>query len=271
MAANLAIDSGLTRIAADTAGRGAPVVFLHAGVADRRMWGAQLPAVADLGFLAVAYDRRGFGETLHADERYSQVGDLCAVLDAVAPREPAVLVGCSQGGRIAVDAALAVPHRVRALVLVAPAVGGAPEVTDFPPAIRRWIERMEAADAAADVDAVNALEAHAWLDGPLSAENRVSGHPRDLFLEMNELALRAELRGTEDAPPPAYARLPEIVAPALVVWGDLDFPNIGAACEHLAAALPRARALRLPNVAHLPSLEAPAAFNAALLDFLRNL
>ena len=271
MPASLAIDSGLTRIAAETAGRGAPVVFLHAGVADRRMWGAQLPVVAGLGLLALAYDRRGFGDTLHADEPYSQVGDLRAVLDAVAPADPAVLVGCSQGGRIALDAALAMPHRVRALVLVAPAVSGAPQVTDFPPAIRRWIERMEAANAAADVDAVNALEAHAWLDGPLSMENRVSGPARDLFLEMNELALRAELRGEEDAPPPAYARLAEIVAPALVVWGDLDFPNIGAACEHLAATLPRARAHRLANVAHLPSLEAPAVFNAALVDFLRDL
>jgi pimeloyl-ACP methyl ester carboxylesterase len=57
--------------------------------------------LADAGFHAYAYDRRGFGDTLHADEEWSHVGDLLAVLDAYARSKPAILVGCSQGGRIA--------------------------------------------------------------------------------------------------------------------------------------------------------------------------
>lgn len=263
------IVSGLCEIAVEAVGGGAPVVFLHAGVADRRMWNAQLPAVASAGFQAVAYDRRGFGDTLHADESYSQVRDLAAVLDAATSREPAVLVGCSQGGRIALDAALALPRRVRALVLVAPAVTGAPEIAEMPPAIKDWIERMEAAEDAADVDRINALEAHAWLDGPLAPEGRVGGAVRELFLDMNELALRAEQRGIEIAPPPAYDRVHEMAVPALVMWGDLDFPRIDVRCEHLVARMQRARAHRLPGAAHLPNLEDPAGFNQTLLDFLK--
>ena len=270
MSAARTLTSGLAQLAFAAEGAGEPVVFLHAGVADRRMWREQVQAVAQRR-RAIAYDRRGFGETLHADEPYSHVTDLVAVLDALAPSKPAVLVGCSQGGRIALDAALALPERVRALVLVAPAISGAPEIEDMPPALRNWIERMEAAEASADVDRINTLEAHAWLDGPLAPEGRVGGAARALLLDMNELALRADQRGSEIAPPPAYERVGEITVPTLLVWGDLDFAHIATRCEYLASRIAGARAHRLRGAAHLPNLEDGPGFNRLLLEFLDSL
>ena len=83
--AALGVASGRAMLAVESAGDGPPVVLLHAGVADRRMWRAQAVALTGAGFRAVAYDRRGFGETLHADEEYSHVGDLVAVLDRLEP------------------------------------------------------------------------------------------------------------------------------------------------------------------------------------------
>ena len=270
MTTAIQISAGATTIAADMAGGGAPVVFLHAGVADRRMWRAQLAALAAATppWSALAYDRRGFGETAQADEPYSQVGDLLRVLETFAPGRPAILVGCSQGGRIAIDAALAEPARVRALVLVASAISGAPAPTSFPPGIQAWIARIEAAEAEADVDAINALEAHGWLDGPLSPEGRVSGAARELFLSMNGVALRSEKRGLESGPRSAFDRLQQITAPALVLWGELDFPHVLADCRHLAAQLPNAQAQLLSGTAHLPNLEQPQRFNQLLLAFL---
>ena len=264
----LAVRSGEAELAVHVRGAGTPVVFLHAGVADRRMWDAQVAALDGDRFRAIAYDRHDFGQSVHVDESWSHVDDLARVLDAAAGDAPAVLVGCSQGGRIALDAALAMPARVRALVLVAPAISGAPDVTDVPPAIQAWIDAVERAEAQADVDRINALEAHAWLDGPLAPEGRVGGAVRDLFLEMNEMALRAEQRGAECLPPPAFDRLHEVAAPVLVVWGDLDFPHIARHCEMLAARVPRARAQPMTGVAHLPNLERPEAFNRVLQDFL---
>lgn len=131
----MVISSGRAQLHADSAGSGAPVVLLHAGVADRRMWRDQVDALAAASFHATAYDRRGFGDSLHAEESYSQVGDLLAVLDHVAPGQAAILVGCSQGGKIAIDFALAHAARVRALVLVAPAISGAPQPAAYAPAI----------------------------------------------------------------------------------------------------------------------------------------
>ncbi len=267
---SLTIASGLARLAGECCGAGVPVVFLHAGVADRRMWRDQLAALArdPASHRGVAYDRRGFGDSLHVEERYSQIDDLIAVLDVVAPRASAVLVGCSQGGRIAIDTALAHPDRVRALVLVAPAISGAPEAADVPPAIQSWIDRMEEAEAVADIDRINMLEAHAWLDGPLAKERRVAGPARELFLAMNDIALRAEQRGTPVEPEPAFLRVHEIAVPVLVIRGDLDFPRIAWNCEYLAAQVPRAQSWIVRDAAHLPNLEHADAFNRVLLDFL---
>ncbi|MEO8754575.1 MAG: alpha/beta hydrolase, partial [Casimicrobiaceae bacterium] len=159
MTTQFLVASGLAHLVAEADGAGTPVVFLHAGVADRRMWDAQVAALArsPSRYRAVSYDRRGFGDTLHVDEPYSQVGDLLRVLDTVAPGERAILVGCSQGGRIAIDAALAEPAREQALVLVAPAITGAPEVTLVAPAIQAWIDNVERAEADVDIDRINAL------------------------------------------------------------------------------------------------------------------
>ena len=264
------VPSGAAQIAVESAGTGAPVVLLHAGVADRRMWRRELDALAQAGFHAYAYDRRGFGDTLHADETWSHVGDLLAVLDAFARSKPAILVGCSQGGRIAVDFALAHPQRVAALVLVAPAISGAPPSGPLPAAIQAWVDRVERAEAANDVDAINMLEAHAWLDGPLAPEGRVSGPTRELFLAMNEIALRSEERGERIEPPSAYERLHEIDRPTLVAWGDLDFPALVDRCGHLARTIPGARRHVFDGTAHLPNLEQPAGFGRLLVEFCRS-
>ncbi|MGY8633890.1 alpha/beta fold hydrolase [Bradyrhizobium sp. 14AA] len=107
------IASGRARLATEVAGDGTAVVFLHANVCDRRMWRAQLNGIAGT-HKAVAYDRRGFGETRAEPEDFSALADLVAVLEATANGKPAILVGCSLGGRIALDAAVRHPSRVHA-------------------------------------------------------------------------------------------------------------------------------------------------------------
>ncbi len=246
-----------------------PLVFLHAGVCDSRMWQGELDAFCAEGASprgVVAFDRRGFGRTASIDEPYSQVADLLAVLDALAIDRP-VLVGCSQGGRIAIDATLAHPSRVAGLVLVAAAIGGEPEPGTVDPRLRRLFERYEDAERRGDVEAENRIAAHVWLDGPLEPEGRVGGAVRDLFFAMNRIALDAPKLGTADRPTTSYANLGRIGVPTLVVWGSRDVPGVTATMRHAAQAIPRARAREI-DAAHLPNLEQPAAFREALRDFL---
>ena len=97
-------------------GPGHPIVFLHAGVRPPHVACRRAPLRAR--GRTIAYDRRGYGLTRADPEDHAQVADLLAVLDALTDGEPAILVGASAGGRVALDMALLHPARV--LVLVAP-------------------------------------------------------------------------------------------------------------------------------------------------------
>lgn len=263
---DMAVRSGEATLVGEVRGDGDAIVFLHAGVADRRMWDGVVETVVRT-HRAVVYDRRGFGGTRPHEETYSHVDDLLAVLDA-ADVGRATLVGCSQGGKIALDVALAHPERVAALVLVAPAVGGAPAVDEFPKEVEALLEELEAAEESEDVARLNLLEARVWLDGVLGQDGRVQGGLRDLFLDMNGAALRAPQVGEETPSPPAWPRLEEIAAPTLLVWGDLDFPHAQERCQRMTELIPGARGTVMPGTAHLPGFEDPSTFSTLLTEFL---
>jgi pimeloyl-ACP methyl ester carboxylesterase len=266
MNSNHQIASGQARLAVKVVGNGDPVVFLHAAVCDSRMWRAQLDAVGASN-KAIAYDRRGFGETRAEKEDFSAVADLLAVIDAVGNGAPAILVGCSQGGRVALDTALLHPSHVRALVLIAPAVSGAPDPIHAPD-IAGLMARLKDAEQAGDLDRVNAIKAHLWLDGPLQPEGRVTGEARRLFLDMNAIALRSPPVGSNLDVAPAFHRLGDISASSLVIWGDLDFPHIQERCRHIATTMPNGSGHMLTGMAHLPSLERPTEITDLLAEFI---
>jgi pimeloyl-ACP methyl ester carboxylesterase len=240
--------------------------MLHAGVADRRMWRETLAHLAT-DHLAAAYDRRGFGETTSPDEPFRHIDDLDAVLDHLGCAR-ASLIGCSQGGRIAIDYTLARPERVTALVLVAPAVTGAPEPEHYLPGTGALLAELEEAEDRDDLERVNAIEAHLWLDGPLSAEGRVGGEIRRLFLDMNGRALRHAPLTQQQPCPSAIDRLHEIGIPTYVIWGDLDFPHLQTQCRQIVQTIKGARSFTMRGCAHLPNLEQPARFNQAVSAFL---
>jgi pimeloyl-ACP methyl ester carboxylesterase len=202
------ITCGRAELTVEVVGQGNPVVFLHANVCDSRMWGVQ---VRELGvnYQAITYDRRGFGRTRAEKEDFSAVEDLMAVIGGFAGGTLPILVGCSQGGKIAIDAALRYPSRIRALALIAPSVGGAPEA-DYPPDIAAVLSRQRAAEEAEDLDQTNAIKARLWLDGPMAPEGRVTGDARALFLDMNAIALRSPPTGRNLDTTPAFSRLDEI-------------------------------------------------------------
>lgn len=266
MSTHRQIASGHALLAAEVMGNGAPVVFLHAAVCDSRMWRAQMDAVGQT-HQAIAYDRRGFGLTTAEQEDHSAVADLLAVLDAVAGAKPATLVACSQGGRVALDAALLHPERIRALLLISPSVAGAPDPV-FTAEIQTLVAQQKQAEAANDLDRVNAIKAHLWLDGPLQQEGRVAGAARELFLDMNGIALRMPPVGANTDAITAYTRLHEIAAPARVICGDMDFPHILERSRQMATVIPNASFQPLPGSAHLASLDQPAVVTRLLTDFL---
>ena len=254
--------SGGAAIAAERwAGETGPtVVLLHAGVCDRRSWRTVAELLSADGLDVLAYDRRGFGETPPGDAPFRHLDDLAAVLDATTP-EPVWLVGSSMGGALALDAALELGDRVAGLVLLAPAVSGAPEPDDaaYGEATTRIGEAIDVADEAGDLDEVNRLEAQLWLDGPEGPEGRVSGPARELFLAMNGTALANESEDESgESGVDAWQRLEEVRVPVSVAWGDLDLGPVIARSRDVADRVADLRGQDVfPGTAHLPYLERP--------------
>jgi pimeloyl-ACP methyl ester carboxylesterase len=237
-----------------------PVVLLHAGIADRRMWAPQLAALREGGFEAIATDRRGFGAAPPATEPFSHLDDLRALLDERG-LDRAHLVGCSQGGGIALSLAIDDPARVASLFLISTAIPGVPPSEE----LRRRFAEIEAAGS---LDAVNELELRLWVDGPHRTPEQTPAAVRALAREMNAIALAGE---NDRARPlePIADRLGEIAVPTTLVAGRLDEPDTLARCALAAMRIPGARSVRLAGAAHLVNLERADAVNRLLLEHLR--
>jgi pimeloyl-ACP methyl ester carboxylesterase len=256
-------------------GRGPSVVFLHAGVADRRAWDTVAEALDADDLDVVTYDRRGYGGTPAAVDpsSFTHVDDLVAVLDGLG-LDQVLLVGNSMGGALALDMALLHPSRVTGVVLIGAGVSGmTDEDTPFDwvldPATEPLLERAE--DSRGDVDDRIAALAHLWLDGPAAPEGRVGGAARALFVEMNRRILDvAAPDSAGDAGVDAWSRLGEVSVSVRSTWGDLDIPADLPFYEETARRLGQDPALVLPGVAHLPGLEQPDLVAELVRDALRS-
>jgi pimeloyl-ACP methyl ester carboxylesterase len=252
------------RINYERSGAGLPVIFLHAGLADSRMWGAQADDFAR-EFDVIRPDTRGFGRSEMPPGRWSPESDLLGLIDALALK-PAHLVGCSLGGGIAIDFALLHAERISKLVLVGAAVGGTqPDPEDAKP-----YARAAAARKARDYEALNDAMLELFLDGPHRRPGYVAKPIRELVHEMNERAMRVDFETSppDELVPPAAQRLGEISAPTLVVVGDLDVRSVLRNADMLASGIPNARKSVIHDAAHLPNMEHPDEFNRVVKEFL---
>lgn len=255
---------GGARLYYEIAGEGLPLVLVHAGIADGRMWDEQFPVFAQ-HYRVLRYDRRGFGKTAMVAGAYSHHRDLYELLKFL-QIEQATLVGCSQGAKTAVDFTLEHPEMTDGLVLVAPALGGFAFTGDM----LRQAEELELAEEAGDIAQINELELQIWVDGPYRTPDQVDAQMRERVRGMNLIALQTpEGLGNEQPLEPAAAdRLAELYAPTLVIIGDLDTPRTLAAAGFLATHIVGARKVEMTGVAHLPNMERPEEFNRHVLSFL---
>ena len=259
------IVSGKAVLSAESHGAGSPdVLLIHAGVNDQRSWSHVVARLSD--HRCLTYDQRGYGRTTYAlEDGWSQVDDAIAVLDAY-DVSSAVVIGCSMGGRGALHLALVRPERVRALVLIAPAVTGGP-ADEYEPEVQALSDASDEAWERKDYEEVNRIDAVVWLDGP-QTPGRVQGEARELFLDMNRIAIEAEEPGERRDDAQAWDRLGEIAVPTLLIWGEKDGITGRAHHDEIAEAVPGARLEVIAGAGHLPTVEAPEVVVPLLENFI---
>ncbi|NJN99498.1 MAG: alpha/beta fold hydrolase [Anaerolineales bacterium] len=249
-------------------GAGYPLILIHAGIADRRMWDDQFTFLAQY-HRVIRYDVRGFGNSRTVETggvTYSDHQDLYSLLKFLGV-DRAFLLGVSNGGRIALDFTLAYPSMVQALLPICSALGGY-EFTDE--ATKQKDAAGDAALARGDIAQAVELNLQLWVDGPGRTPEQISPIVRERVREMlTQLCHRSEDTGErQPLDPAAITRLNEIYVPTLVIIGDQDVLDMLTIADLLAAGISRAEKVIMPHVAHLPNLEKPEEFNQIVLDFL---
>lgn len=251
----------------EQAGEGSPVVLLHEGIADSRMWEPQW-AEYSKRFRMVRFDLRGFGKSPPAVGTYSLSGDLVRLLEGL-ELGPVTLIGVSLGGAVAMETTIARPDLVSRLIVVAPGLRGF-EMSDETKA--GWAEE-EAALERGDVDEAVEVNLRMWVDGPSRSPAEVDAEVRRKVGEMQRRAIEIYLEAGEEGEQQPLVedwgdRLGEISVPTLVLVGDLDRPEMLEIAERLEAEIPDARRETIAGTAHVPSMERPDEFDRLVLEFL---
>lgn len=252
----------------EIAGEGYPLLLLHAGIADSRMWDDQFPIFAQ-HYRTLRYDLRGYGQTRWEAGSFATYEDPAALFNALDVQK-AHVIGISYGSKIALDFALAHPELVASLVLVAPSVGG----TQPSEQIRRFFQEEDDLVEKGDLQGATELNLRFWVDGPQRTPDQMNPTVRQRVYDMQYLAFTIPIPEGEDEQelqPPAITRLAEVRVPTLIIVGDLDLSEKLELTEQLAANIPGARREIIAGTAHMVSMEQPQEFNRIVLDFLSEL
>lgn len=252
----------------EIAGSGHPLVLVHAGIADSRMWDDQFDLFAQ-HYRVLRYDVRGFGNSSMPSGPYSYSEDLYGLLRFL-EIERAHLLGVSLGGKAVIELALSHPELVSALIPVAPGVPG----YEYGAELEQRVNQALTASYEGDIARAVELTLQIWVDGPNRAPDQVDPMMRERarIMIMNNFTLQSQYEGEEQVlQPPAIERLHEIHAPTLVVVGDGDVPDMLRVAELLEQRIPGARKAVMHGVAHLPNMDRPREFNQIVLDFLDSL
>jgi len=256
--------SGSARLYFEVAGAGDPLVFIHAGVSDRRIWDSQFEFFAQR-FRVLRYDHRGYGKSETGAGPWMLHQDLDTVLGAAGIAR-AGLVGCSMGGTTAIDFTLSFPNRVTVLAVIGSGLSG----WQWSPDIVQHVGAMVALARDGDSDGARRLDARLWIDGPRRDPSAVDPAYRAAAHQIHaeNFNLQRMLNPWQGLTPPAVSRLSEIRSPTLITVSDGDVADLHRIAEKLAQEIVGSRLVTFPNAAHLPSIEHPDKFNRILLDFL---
>ncbi|WP_428375692.1 alpha/beta fold hydrolase [Lichenicoccus sp.] len=223
-------------------GQGPPVILLHGGLANADYWGRQVRALAPR-HRVIVMDSRGHGRSTRDGRPFGydlMANDVVGLMDALGIRR-ADIVGWSDGAIIGLDLAMRHADRIRSVFAFAANVttdgvrDGVEKNPNFAAFIRRAGDEYRRYSATpGQYDAFVAQIGRMWADQPNWTD----------------------------------AQLAAIRTPVLVADGDHDEAIKRQHTEHIAAAIPDAGLLILPNTSHFAFLQDPALFNAALLNFL---
>jgi 3-oxoadipate enol-lactonase len=251
-------------------GEGEPLLLLHAGFLNTDMWKAQMPEFSK-HYRVIALDLPGHGRTENDTFRWRPASDINAILDTLKIQKTSV-IGVSLGAACATDFIIAHPERVNKAVLVASGIYGWDKKFKVDTMATQYITNLFAELEHGDTAAAAEIFTRVWFDGPFRSPKEVNDTARRYIYETTLSNMKKhKVRGWPILnEPPAIERLSGIKLPLFIIDGDKDMPYIGKACSYIQQQVAGSKRITIPGTGHMVNMEAPEAFNKAVLDFLKN-
>lgn len=257
------IDS--SKIYYESYGHGEPIILIHAGVTDMRMWDFQMDDLSKK-FKVIRFDQRGFGKSSIPKQKYNPVLDILALMDSC-KIDKAHIVGISLGALQAIDIAIEYPERVKTLI-----ISGA----SFPD----WQLPKDILEKHID------FTSYVLENGPDSAVNRMLTDPfwsksipdkkykngRELFvrvLKENKQSFIVDWQ-LRNLPIGLPARLEDIDCPVLMFRPENEMPSIIPIADTIADKISNIKISTIADVSHLLNLEKPDYFNMGIIEFIND-
>ena len=245
----------------EVAGSGPPLVMLHALPFDHNLWLYQVARFSSR-FTTIAMDLRGWGRSGKPVSPFSledMGNDILGILSDLSMREPAILLGCSIGSKIALMLACDHPERFGAAILV----GGNSGPQHFAQRIASYRENSAAGTLREfHLSHLRYGVTQAWADSAIGRYLLQGFVERGEALDAESIAQVFRALEESDLTP----KLPDCRVPTLIVNGEHDGARRGG--ERTASMLKQAEHHILPGTGHCCFLEDPGGFDTLVLSFL---
>lgn len=255
-------------------GSGTPVILIHGIAASLHDWDDLVPALAGHGYAAYALDLLGHGDSPKLDSRLYQMDwvfeHFSHWMKSLRLTEPAILIGHSLGGHVALEYARRVSAWTRGLILVNPFYSP----SQLPLLVRKTYSRPRLSGL------LLGKVSEKWFRFFVDVSSAALGHSIGALRTLPERIREQTIIDYKRAAPGVYhipgvisdmtEQLQDVNTPTLVVWGDRDKTLNPASFTRLVNALPKARGEILP-AGHVPHQSHTDLFNEIVLKFLREI
>lgn len=255
-------------------GSGTPVILIHGLAASLHDWDDLIPQLTDNGYAAYAPDLLGHGDSPKLDSRAYQMDwvfeHFSSWMKSLRLTEPAILIGHSLGGHVALEYARRVSAWTRGLLLVNPFYSP----SQLPLLVRKTYSRPQLSEY------LLGKVPETWFRFFVNVSSAAVGHSIGALRSLPERIREQTILDYKRTAPGVYHipsaimdmsdELHQVHVPTLVVWGDKDKTLAPSSFPRLVSALPRARAEVL-SAGHVPHQSHAETFNQITLKFLKEL
>jgi len=262
------IKAGHLKVYYEVTGSGKPLLLLHAGLQDMRMWDEQIKAFSHR-YKVITIDLPEHGKTIGIDTITPVADVIKTILDNLHIQTTSV-IGLSLGSVCATDFVIAYPERVEKLLLISPGLYGFRKFLLMDTLSQKISDRNDMKYSTDNADTIATYFTATWCDGPYRKPAEVNAVVHAYIY--NTTRQHFLQHGLKNFPkfnePSAAEKINSIQKPVLIIDGDIDVPLVISIAGVLQKQISGAERITIKNVAHMLNMEEPALFNKAVLKFL---